>query len=63
MAVPKSRELANRQNRKLKSCEAETTEYSKFLSLEYDFKNNSLPEWKKEIYLKLKRKYKDEKTI
>lgn len=57
MAVPKRRELAKRQNRKLKTCEVETTEYSLFLGLKYDFKHNSLPQWKKDKYLKLKDVY------
>jgi len=57
MAVPKRTELANRQNKKVKSCEAETTEYSLFLALEYDFKHNSLPSWKKEKYFELRKKY------
>jgi len=63
MAVPKRRELASRQNRKLKLCEAETSEYSLFLGLKYDFEHNSLPNWKKEKYFKLKEKFENEKTI
>jgi len=63
MVVPKRTELANRQSRKLKSSEIETTEYSLFLGLEYDFKHNSLPSWKKEKYFKLKEKYKNEKNV
>ena len=54
MAVPKRNQLANKQSRKIKKIEAKTTDKSHYLALKYDYENNSLPEWKKERYYKLR---------
>lgn len=54
MAVPKRNQLANKQSKKIKQIEAKTTDKSRYLALKYDYENNSLPEWKRKEYYKLR---------
>lgn len=57
MAVPKRSETARRQRRERKLSDKEYTDYSKFLSMDYDYKNGILNKGKLEQYIKLKEEY------